>query len=406
MGSRKKVVIIGANFAGLACSMKLSSRFDVTVIDHSACFEFLPNIHELISGVKTPALLRLDRARILRRLGHRFVQDTVSGIDARNAVVKTALGDSFDFDACVVAVGGVNNSFGIQGVNDFAFPFKSVDDCARIKSQIDTLSATGKGMSLVIVGGGLEGVEALGEILRGYRHLPNLAVHLVEGGDVLLPGGAAALGSEILRKCQNLPVTFHFGARVKSVTKTRVRLASGKVLKSDLTLWTGGAAPSPLLFESGLSDSPRAWAAVKPSLQSRSFDNIFVIGDAADLPAPVSKQAYHALDMGAHAATNVRRFLADSRLKPFKPGPEISLISLGDIDTYLVLGQWVFAGAALAPAKELIFQANMVRLDPPLQISAALELKARYWQGIRELTIPSVWPPSSLFRLADLRRLV
>jgi len=405
MGSRKKVVIIGANFAGLACSMKLSSRFDVTVIDRSACFEFLPNIHELISGVKTPAILRLDRARILRRLGHRFVQDTVSGIDARKAVVRTAAGDTFDFDACVVAVGGINNSFGIQGVNDFAFPFKSVDDCARIKSQLDRLSATGKGMSLVIVGGGLEGVEALGEILRGYRHLPNLAVHLVEGGEVLLPGGAPALGSEILRKCQNHPVTFHFGARVKSVTKTRVRLASGKVLKSDLTLWTGGAAPSPLLFKSGLSESPRAWAAVKPSLQSRSFDNIFVIGDAADLPVPVSKQAYHALDMGAHGATNVARFLADSPLKPFKPGPEISLISLGDIDTYLVLGQWVFAGAALAPAKELIFQANMARLDPPLRISTALELKARYWQGIRELTVPSVWPPSSLLRLADLRRL-
>ncbi len=405
MGNRKKVVVVGANFAGLACAMKLSSKLDVTVIDESASFEFLPNIHELISGVKTPALLRLDRARILRRLGHRFVQDTVSGMDAKNAVVRTALGDTFDFDACVVAVGGVNNSFGIQGVDDFACPFKSVDDCARIKIRLDELSDAGKDMSLVIVGGGLEGVEALGEILRGYRHLPNLAVHLVEGGDVLLPGGAAALGSEILRKCQNYPVTFHFGARVKSVTKTRVRLASGKVLKSDLTLWTGGAAPSPLLSKSGLTDSQRAWAAVKTSLQSRFFDNIFIIGDAADLPDPVSKQAYHALDMGAHAATNVTRFMADSPLKPFKPGPEISLISLGDIDTYLVLGQWVFAGAALAPAKELIFQANMARLDPPLQMSAALELKARYWQGIRELTVPSVWPPSSILRLADLRRL-
>jgi NADH dehydrogenase len=406
MGFRKKVVIIGANFAGLACAMKLSSQFEVTVIDSSACFEFLPNIHELLSGVKSPALLRVDRARILRRLGHRFVQDTVSSIDANNAVVTTAFGDSYDFDACVVAVGGVNNSLGIQGVNDFAFPFKSVDDCARIKNQLDKLSAAGEDMSLVIVGGGLEGVEALGEILRGYRHIRKLAVHLVEGGDVLLPGGAAELSSEILRKCQPYPVTFYFGDRVKSVTKTRVRLASGRSLKSDLTLWTGGATPSPLLFKSGLSSSPRAWAAVKSSLQSRFFENIFIIGDAADLPVPVSKQAYHAQDMGSHASTNVKLFLANLPLKSFKRGPEISLISLGDIDTYLVLGQWVFAGAALAPAKEFIFQVSMARLDPPLQISAALELKARYWQGIRELTVPSVWPPSSFLRLADLRKLV
>jgi NADH dehydrogenase FAD-containing subunit len=213
------------------------------------------------------------------------------------------------------------------------------------------------------------------------------------------------LSSEIQRRCRPYAVTFHLGDRVKAVTKTRVRLASGKSLKTDLTLWTGGAAPSPLLFGSGLSTRSDEWAAVEPTLQSCVFKSVFVIGDAAGLPVPVSKQAYHALDMGSHAAANVRRFLEGSALKPFKPGPDISLISVGDIDTYLVLGRRVFAGPALAPGKELIFQANMARLDPPLRLPAAMELQARYWQGIRELAIPFLWPPSSLKRLADLRRL-
>jgi NADH dehydrogenase len=405
MTDKKKVVIIGANFAGLSCAMNLSSQYAVTVIDAATCFEFLPNIHELLSGVKSAGLLRLPRARILHRLGHRFVQDMVAQIDTEGGSVRTASGEEFDFDACVVAVGGVNNTFGVPGVEDFAVPFKSVDDCARIRERLEKLAAVGEGMSLVIVGGGLEGVEALGEILRAYRHVPGLKVHLSEGSTTLLPGGAAALSSEILRKCQPYPVTFHLGDRVKAVTKARVRLASGKSLKSDLTLWTGGAAPNPLLYESGLSLSADKWAAVAPSLQSQAFDNVFVVGDAAGLPTPLSKQAYHAMDMGSHAATNVTRYLAHSSLKPFKSGPDISLISLGDIDTYLVLGQWVFAGPALAPAKELIFQANMARLDPPLRVTAALELQARYWQGIRELTVPLLWPPSSLKRLANLRKI-
>ena len=405
MTNRQRVVIIGANFAGIACAMKLSSQFSVTVIDSTPTFEFLPNIHELLSGVKSAERLRLPRARILKKLGHSFVQDTVTYIDARGATIGTASGASLDFDACVVAVGGVNNTFGLRGVEEFTQPFKSVDDCVRIKDQLDRLAATGKDMSLVIVGGGLEGIEALGEILRAYRQLPGLAVHLVEGAKTLLPGGAAALAGEILRKCQPYPVTFHLQEKVKAVTKTRVRLSSGESLKTDLTLWTGGAAPSPLLFENGLATSEGKWAAVEPSLQSRYFDNVFVIGDAADLPAPVSKQAYHALDMGSHAAINVKRLLANSPLKPFKPGPELSLISLGDIDTYLVAGNRVLAGTALAPAKEVIFQANMARLDPPLSIDPAIELQARYWQGIRELTLPLVCRPSSLLRLANLRLL-
>ena len=405
MTDRKKVVIIGANFAGLSCAMNLSSQYAVTLIDTSAYFEFLPNIHELLSGVKSAGLLRLPRARILQRLGHEFIQDTVSAIDAEGGSVRSVSGKKFDFDVCVVAVGGVNNTYGLPGVEDFALPFKSVDDCVRIRDRLEKLARAREGMSLVVVGGGLEGIEALGEILRAYRHIPRLKVHLVEGSKRLLPGGSAALSSEILRKCQPYPVTFHLGDRVKAVTKTRVRLASGKSLKSDITLWTGGAAPSPLLYESGLAISTDTWAAVESSLKSQVFDNVFVIGDAAALPTSVSKQAYHALDMGSHAATNVKRFLAHSSLRPFKSGPEISLISLGDIDTYLQVGQWVFAGPALAPAKELIFQANMARLDPPHRIPAALELQARYWQGIRELTVPLLWPPSSLRRLANLRKL-
>lgn len=405
MANRRSVVIIGANFAGLACAMKLSRQYDVTVFDSSSHFEFLPNIHELLSGVKRPELLRLPRPELIHRLGHRFVEDEVVKIDASTGIASTASGRTWRFDACVVAVGGVNNTFGLPGVEQFTLPFKSVEDSAAISRRLATLAASGRRLSVVIVGGGLAGVEALGEILRRYGRLKNVELHLVEAGRRLVPGWPPALGREIERKCRPFAVTFHKGESVKSVTRTRVRLASGRTLTSDLTLWAGGAAPSPLLALSGLSPDSAAWAPVRPTLQSRFFDNIFVIGDAAGLPQPTSKQAYHALDMGSHAAGNIRRLLAGRKLRPFRPGPEINLISLGDIDTYLVVGKRVFASPALAPGKELIFQANMARLDPPTGFRPAWALHERYWQGIQRLTLPSLWPPSRLANLADLRKL-
>ncbi len=405
MATSKRVVVVGANFGGLACAMALPRGLDVTVVDASPHFEFLPNIHELISEVKTPELLRLARERLISRLGHRFLLDSVTRIDAAGRAVHTASGRSLPFDACVVAAGGVNNTYGLPGVERHTRPFKTVADCEAIGRRLRDLASSGKALSVVIVGGGLEGVEALGEILRKYRHLSQLEVHLVEREQQLVPGSPSALGREIEQRCQPHPVHFHKGHGVKSVTKTRVTLTSGQVLRSDMTLWTGGAAPSPLLFQSGLATKKGAWARVNNALQSRVHDNIFVVGDDAQLTDSVSKQAYHALAMGSHAAGNVRRFLAGSRLQDFKPGPEISLISLGDLDTYCVIGKRVIAGRALAPAKELIFQANMARLDPPLRFTPAWDFQARYWRSIHELAIPTLWPPSRLARLADLRKL-
>jgi NADH dehydrogenase len=376
------------------------------VVDPWPHFEFLPNIHELLSAVKTPGLLRLSRQRLLQRMGHTFVQEAAADIEAQAGYVTTASGRRLPFDACVIAVGGVNNTFGLRGVEQFTLPFKSVENSAAIGQRLVDLGRSEKSLSVVIVGAGLAGVEALGEVLRRYRHRPALELHVVEGASRLVPAGPAALHDQITRRCSDWPVTFHLDARVTGVTRTQVKLASGESLRSDLTLWTGGSAPPPLLARCGLAPDARSWAPVDDCLRSRVFENVFIAGDAADLPRPPAKQAYHALAMGSCAAENAARLLRGRPLKRFRPGPEISLISLGDLETYLVLGQRLLAaGPALAPAKELLFQANMAMLDPPTGITPALDVSARYWQSLQKLALPRIWPPSSLGRLAQIRLL-
>ena len=79
----KRILIIGANFAGLTAAIQLPKTCDVTVVDPSPDFEWIPGIHEILSGVKTPQGLRLDRAEIVARAGHRFVQDSITQVDTR-----------------------------------------------------------------------------------------------------------------------------------------------------------------------------------------------------------------------------------------------------------------------------------------------------------------------------------
>ena len=165
--SKPRVVIIGGNFAGLVAASRLSCDHDVTVIDARADFEWTPNIHEILSGVKSRDGVVLPRAECVGRYGHTFMQDVVTGIDPGSNTVSTGSGLVLPYDACVVAAGSQRTTFGIEGAAEHALGLQLVDDAVRIASRLDKLAERQRRASVVIVGGGVSGIEALGEILRG-----------------------------------------------------------------------------------------------------------------------------------------------------------------------------------------------------------------------------------------------
>jgi len=395
---KQRIVIVGANFAGLAAAQHLGSEFAVTVIDGSRWFEWLPNIHELLSGLKRPQDLRLDRRRLVARAGHRFVQATVASIDADAGRIVTTGGRRIDFDACIVAVGGVGDTHGVRGADRHALQFKGVDDCHAIGRRLAALARRSTGFSVVIVGGGLEGVEAVGEILRRYRTQPGMKLTLVEAGRRLLPGTPARLDRVVRGHCEEYGVRCRLGARVAAVTPKQVRLASGERLRSDLTIWTGGVVAPELLRESSLAPAKGGWAPVTRSLQSTRHDSVFVIGDAAELPQQLSKQAYFALQMGKCAADNVTRYLAGQRLLEFRPSPKPMLVAFGDVDTFLVSGNTVIATPALAAAKEAVYQVTMAQLDPPRSAGGLRTAASRLGRAARVARGSSVLQRSLLPR--------
>jgi NADH dehydrogenase len=236
---------------------------------------------------------------------------------------------------------------------------------------------------VVIVGGGLEGVEALGEILRRYRAAGRLRVEVVEAGPRLLRDAPAVLDASVRRHCAGLDVRFHTGTRVTAVTPARVRLDTGVTLRSALTIWTGGVTAPPLLLEAGIAGKPREWAPVTQALQSRRHGNVFVAGDAAGLPRPLAKQAFYALQMGDCAARNVARALAGRPLRDFVPRPKPMLVAFGDLDAYLVAGRRVLASPALAAGKDAVMQLTMAQLDPPVAPEAVAGLARRFAATLR-----------------------
>ncbi len=399
---RKRVLILGGGFAGLSAARSLRpDRHDVTLIDRSPWFEFLPNIHELLSGVKTPELLRLPLDRNLQRAGHAFVRDTVTAIDPVARTVATRRRrKGIAYDALIVALGGVDRTRGVDGVVEHALPFKSVEQCERIGKRLGRLAARRKPAHVVIIGGGLEGVEALGEILRRHRD-GGLHVTVVEARSRLLPETPSALDSHVRQLSWPHAVAFELNAPVARIEKDAVVLQDGRSLPSDCTIWTGGPGPPTLLAECGLAPA-NEWAPVDATLQCPAYPEIFIAGDAAELPTPLSKQGYHALDMGECAGRNVGRWLAGRPLRPFRASGKPMLISFGDLSCFLVAGGRALAGPSLAAMKEAVFELVMTQLDAQPWWWRLPRMAGRAERAARRLLWPTV---SSLEALSRQRNL-
>jgi len=397
------VVIVGANFGGLKAAACLPKKFHVTVIDPEPFFEFLPNIHELVSGLKTPEMLKFPKEKSIKRSGHHFVRDAVTAILPDQNTVLTSSGNRLSYDYCILAFGGQDNITMVKGAEKHALSFKSVRHCQAIAERLEHLTKSKKNICIVIAGGGFEGIEALGEILRKYKKIKGIQIHIVEKQNRLMADAPANIDREIRRLCKPYPVYFHTGKTITRTWKHSVDLSDKSKLSSQLTIWTGGARPPKLLYESNLASAPDQWLGVRSTLQHSAYPNIFAAGDIADMPVPLLKQAYHALDMGKTAAENIIRLHKNKTPAPFKPSAKPMLVAFGDMDAFLIDKRIVLAGPSLGILKEAVFQYVMTDLDPSGAVFKAIHTSTRVTESAFKIISTYPMSLSSLAALGKVR---
>jgi NADH dehydrogenase len=391
--SKSRVVIIGGNFAGLVAASRLSTNHDVTVIDTRAEFEWTPNIHEILSGVKNRNNVVLPRAECVSRYGHKFVYDCVTHIDRDRDVVCTEGGLMLPYEACLIAAGSQRESSGIEGVEEHALGLRYADDAVRIAEKLDRLARRQRRASIVIVGGGVSGIEAVGEILRRREQGDEFDIHVVERHSRILAQQTKGLSDDAMRRFAPYPVTLHTDTAVAKVEARSVTLVGGKKLTADLCVWSAGTILPGFLRDSGLKAAGDKWLPVDDTLRSRHAQNIFIAGDCAGPPEPVRKQAYYAMDMGEIAGDNMARLLSNRDLKRFRPAPMPMLISLGDITTWLLAGENIIASPLIATAKEGVYQYTMACLASPEEpLRYSVDVVGRALKATRRLLLPQLTP--------------
>src|SRR5690349_6024598 len=104
-GARRRIVIVGGGFGGLAAAQKLKSAdVDVTVIDRMNHHLFQPLLYQVAAGdLSTGQAASPIRAMLSRQRNARVLMADVTDIDAERRELTLERGERIGYDSLIVA---------------------------------------------------------------------------------------------------------------------------------------------------------------------------------------------------------------------------------------------------------------------------------------------------------------
>ncbi|WFE20920.1 FAD-dependent oxidoreductase [Solwaraspora sp. WMMD937] len=288
---RHRIVVLGAGYAGASAAGRLARRLDpgnvaITVVNAETDFVERVRMHQLATGQDLkPRPLRETFAGTGVEL--RIAKVTGVDVDAGTVTVTDAAGDGSDgsgadvlgYDTLVYALGSGWNPGAVPGVAEHAAEVASRPGALRLRDRLAGLAA---GQPVVVVGGGLTGLEAATEIAEARPDL-DVALAVRDGlGGALSPKGRAHLRKVLA----GLDITVHEHTAVTGVAADRVTTADGGAVPAAVTVWTAGFAVHPIARTTGLTLADSGQIVVDETMRSVSHPNVYAVGDAARVIGP------------------------------------------------------------------------------------------------------------------------
>ena len=381
----QRIVIVGGGAGGLALATRLGKQLGkkglarITLVDAARTHVWKPLLHQLAAGSFDTHAEEIEYLAQARWNHFRFRLGSLVGLDRTAKTLQLAASydkagreitpaQSLGYDTLVIAVGSQTNDFGTPGAAEHSIKLDSpqaarhfndrlINACIRAQS-VPRSPGSGR-LTVAIVGGGATGVELAAELHAAARILgsygfeninpeKDLQIVLVEAAPRLLAQLPERLSESALRELRKLAIAVHVNEKVVEVNEDGLRMASGKVIASTITVWAAGVKAADFLQTLGAGLEGNGGRAgneplettrlnqllVNGTLQTTRDASIYAFGDCAACQQPdgtwVPPRAQAAYQQAMYLTRALPDLMAGKTVAPFVYTDQGSLVSLAE----------------------------------------------------------------------------
>jgi len=321
----KRLVILGAGTGGTVMANLLRRRLSpaewtITVVDRDTEHHYQPGYLFVPFGIYAPPQLVKDRAKLLPR-GIEFVVAPIEGIDTAKSEVRVGGGEALPYDMLIIATGcGIEPGETpglLDGWRESIFDFYTLDGSAALARKLETF--TGGTLAVHVNEMPIKCPVAPLEFAllsdwyftrRRRREAVDIVFVTPLPGAFTKPVAAAALGA--LLDERRIRVVPEFGTERVDAAGRKLVGYDGREVPYDLLVTVPTNMGAEVIESSGLGNELRFVPTDPKTLRSKKHGNIFVIGDATDLPSSKAGSVVHF--QAETLAENVERAVAGKPL--------------------------------------------------------------------------------------------
>ncbi|WP_371528297.1 FAD-dependent oxidoreductase [Streptomyces sp. NBC_01283] len=282
-----RIIVIGAGYTGAIAAGRLAKRLRredvaITLVNAEPDFVERVRMHQLAVGQD---LAPRPFSEMFAGTGVELKLAKVTAVDVDGKTVTFTSGEATEelpYDTLVYALGSGWNAQGVPGTAEHAHEIAGRPGALRLRERLAGLDA---GESVVVVGGGLTGLEAATEIAEARPDLDVALAARGELGDWLSPKGRG----HVRKVFAGLGITAHEQAAVTGVRADHVTTADGGTIPAAVTVWTTGFAVHPIARATTLEVTDSGQIVVDRTMRSVSHPDVYAVGDAAMAMGPGDK---------------------------------------------------------------------------------------------------------------------